>query len=101
MVGSTIESVMMDFSESINRDISPPEATFAMSVTGTPLLAENRNVTWSIPSAEGVSDWVNSISKALWGIPKVTKRLNISLRKVGMTFSRVCESSLASFINWS
>ena len=94
MVGSFTEPLIMAFSESMTRAISPPDATSLTGSRGVLLLALKRNATRSAPSAErGLL--LSDTSNLTFGMPRGTRRLFISCSTLRAAFWRVSESFFA------
>ena len=77
MVGSFTAPAIMAFTESMTRAISPPDATDEMFCRVPFLLAENRNVTVSMPWRPGSFRSPMSTTKRTLGMPSGTRRAAI------------------------
>ena len=61
-VGRAVAPAIIDFRQSIKREISPPDATWATGINGLFLLAEKRKLTESFPVMSGLLFEVTSVS---------------------------------------
>ena len=101
IVGSFTAPAIMAFSESMTRAISPPDATEATFCNVPFLLAENRNVTLSIPLLSGSLRGFSSTTKRTLGIPRGTSRLCICLSMCLPDWERSFVNTAACFITLS
>ena len=97
IVGNFTDPLIMAFSESITRAISPPDATSLTGSRAVLLLALKRNATRSVPSAEsGFS--LRLTSNLTLGMPSGTSRLFMACSTLRAAFCRVADSRLA--LSW-
>ena len=104
MVGSLTAPLIIAFNDSMTRAISPPEATCDTGNKGELVLALNKKETPSCPLFPN-GFWVISTLKRMLGMPRGTKRLNISFSIVLAAFCLIVVSWLAFFVqslsSWS
>ena len=73
IVGKLAYCDNIDFTASMIRDSSPPEATFFNSPKSEPLLAENKNCNWSFPFEKYWVDGVISTWNRAFGMPNMER----------------------------
>ena len=88
------------FSESIKRDISPPEATLDISHNSAFLLAENIKLTSSIPVPDGVPLAFKSTRKRELGMPSCSSSVFTRSSMAGNTSFRCSDNCSASFFHF-